>query len=118
MTLSVCIVACKDLSLNMRTIRQARTLAAAGHEVTIVAYKTPDVGLARGAPSATLVATGSPPLPFLLLGQLWLAGSVLRSEKLRRRYAGSGVAAGHSRSGLFAQRAAERLSEDRFDIVQ
>lgn len=118
MTLSVCILACKDLSLNMRTIRQARSLAAAGHDVTIVAYKTPDPRLAGEGTAATLIATGSPPLPLMLLGRLWLTGSLLRSKRWRRRHADAGVAAGQSRSGLFAELAARSVAGRSFDIVQ
>src|SRR5947207_15854635 len=106
MPLSVCIIACKDLSLNMRTIRQARSLAAAGHQVTIVGYKTPDPRLAGNGRAATLVATGAPPVPAFLLSRLWVARCLLRNNGWQRREAAAAVAAGRTRSGLFARRAA------------
>src|SRR5437016_7658234 len=93
MPLSVCIIACKDLSLNMRTIRQARSLAAAGHQVTIVAYKPPDARLAGNDTVATLIATGAPPLPALLLARLWVTGRLLRNKSWQSRDATAAVAA-------------------------
>ncbi len=118
MPLSVCIIACKDLSLNMRTIRQARSLAEAGHQVTIVGYKTPDPRLAGNTAAATLVATGAPPLPAGLVTRVWLHGRLFRNEARQRHHAAAGVAAGRSRSGLFATLAADRLAGRSFDIVQ
>jgi glycosyltransferase involved in cell wall biosynthesis len=118
MPLSVCIIACKDLSLNMRTIRQARSLTEAGHRVMIVGYKTPDPRLAGNTAAATLVATGAPPLPAALFGRVWLHGRLLRSEIRQHRLAATAVAAGRGRTGLFASRAAEHLADHSFDIVQ
>lgn len=118
MPLSVCIVACKDLSLNMRTIRQARSLAEAGHRVMIVGYKTPDPRLAGNTEAATLIATGAPPLPAALLSRVWLHGRLLRNEIRQHRHAANGVAAGRSRTGMFASRAIEHLADHHFDIVQ
>lgn len=118
MPLSVCIIACKDLSLNMRTIRQARSLTEAGHQVMIVGYKTPDPRLAGDRAAARLVATGSPPLPAALFWRVWLHGRLLRNEIRQHRHAAKGVAAGRSRSGLFASRAIEHLADHSFDVVQ
>jgi glycosyltransferase involved in cell wall biosynthesis len=116
--LSVCIIACKDLSLNMRTIRQARSLAEAGHQVMVVGYKTPDPRLAGNTAAANLIATGAPPLPAALFGRVWLHGRLLRNEIRQHRHAARGVAAGRSRTGLFASRAAEHLADHSFDVVQ
>ncbi len=118
MPLSVCIIACKDLSLNMRTIRQARSLTEAGHQVMIVGYKTPDPRLAGNTAAARLIATGAPPLPAALFGRVWLHGRLLRNEVRQHRHAARGVAAGRSRSGLFAVRAIEHLADHSFDVVQ
>jgi glycosyltransferase involved in cell wall biosynthesis len=118
MPLSVCIIACKDLSLNMRTIRQARSLAESGHEVMIVAYKTPDPRLAGDTTTARLVATGAPPAPAALYGHVWLHGRLLRNEMRQHRLAAKAVAAGRSRTGRFASRAAEHLADHHFDVVQ
>jgi glycosyltransferase involved in cell wall biosynthesis len=102
----------------MRTMRQARALARAGHSVTIVAYRSPDAKLAAQGTAVTLLATGAPLYPIWLMGRLWLKGRLLRDIAGQRRDAAAGVAAGRSRSGLFAQRAAHRLAERSFDVVQ
>jgi glycosyltransferase involved in cell wall biosynthesis len=102
----------------MRTIRQARSLAQAGHKVTVVGFRNPDARLAGNGTSADLVATGIPPFPGLLMTRLWLTGRVLRNAAGQRRCAAAGVAAGRSRSGLFARRAADRLADCSFDVVQ
>ena len=116
--LSVCIVAYKDLSLNMRAIRQARSLTQAGHHVTIVGFRAPDTRLAGDSQTATLVSTGAPPFPTRLMNRLWLRGRLLRGDAAQRRAAEAGVAAGRSRNGLFARRVVDLVTDCSFDVVQ
>lgn len=115
--LSVCIIACKDLSLNVRVLRQAKALAEAGHSATVIAFNTPDTRLMQ-ADGVTLMATGEPPFPALLLANLWSTAHVLRDEARLQRQAAAAVAAGQSRVGRFAQRAATQLAGRSFDLVQ
>jgi len=114
----VCIIACKDLSLNMRTIRQARSLARAGHAVTIVGFRVPDARLAGEQEAATLVATGTPHPSILMMSRLWLTRYVLRDDAGLERGAEAFVAAGGSRGGLFTRRALAALKDRSFDVVQ
>ncbi|HEY1261246.1 MAG TPA: glycosyltransferase family 4 protein [Stellaceae bacterium] len=114
----MCIIACKDLSLNTRVIRQARSLSRAGHKVTIVGFVSPDAKLSAGEPAASLVATGGPGYPGIRMAQLWVARNVLRDDARVQRDAAATVAAGRSRSGRFARRALDKLARCRFDIVQ
>ncbi|HEY1299357.1 MAG TPA: glycosyltransferase family 4 protein [Stellaceae bacterium] len=116
--LSVCIIACKDLSLNTRVIRQARSLARAGHRVTIIGFVAPDAKLAGDEAAATLLATGGPGVPGWLMTRLWFSRRVLRDEVRVSRNAAAAVAAGKSRNGRFSRRAAARLAGCRFDVVQ
>ena len=116
--LSICIVACKDLSLNTRAIRQAGALAEAGHQVTIVAFRTPDPRLAAGGAVATLIATGWPGFPIRLMSGLWLRRFLQRSDTRKPRSAAADVAALRSRNGRFARRVVNRLKKDSFDVVQ
>lgn len=102
----------------MRTMRQARSLAEAGHEVVIVGFRTPDARLADGRPTGRLIATRAPLPPALVLTRMWLAGTVLRNGAAERREAEAAVAAGRSRNGAFARRAARLLSDRSFDVVQ
>src|SRR5579871_870064 len=117
MPLSVCILACKDMRLNMRAIRQAKALADAGHDVTIVSWRSPDPHLVAGSP-ATLIATGDPPFVTPLMAALWVTGRVFRSPATERRIAAAGVRAGRSRAQLFARRADACLAGRSFDVVQ
>jgi glycogen(starch) synthase len=116
MGLSVCIIACKDLSLNLRTIRQAKSLARAGHSVTVVGFGIPDGRLA-GDHDITLLRTGAPPYPALVMANLWALQRLSDGDRLRRR-AAAAVATGRSRTGLFARRAMNCLAGRRFDVVQ
>src|SRR5690349_12553316 len=106
---SVCIIACKDLSLNMRTIRQARSLTRAGHSVTIVGFRVPDARLAGEDNVATLIATGTPHPSILAMTRLWVTRRVLRDEAGLERGAEAFVAAGGSRGGIFTRRALAAL---------
>jgi glycosyltransferase involved in cell wall biosynthesis len=117
MPLSVCILACKDMRLNMRAIRQAKALADAGHDVTIVSWRSPDPHLVAGS-RATLIATGDPPFVTPLMAALWVTGRVFRSPMTERRIAAAGVAAGRSRAQLFARRVDVALAGRSFDVVQ
>lgn len=114
----MCIIACKDLSLNMRTIRQARSLTRAGHAVTIVGFCVPDARLAAEHEAATLVATGSPHPSILMMNKLWLTRHVLGDDAGLQRGAEAFVAAGGSRGGLFTRRAMTALAHRSFDVVQ
>lgn len=116
--LSVCIIACKDLSLNMRTIRQARSLAHAGHRVTIVGYKAPDPRLGGDRAVASLVATGNAPAAIVLTSRLWTQTRILRDEAGAVRLAEAAVARGGGRTGIYARRAGRKLAGQSFDIVQ
>jgi glycosyltransferase involved in cell wall biosynthesis len=116
--LSVCIIACKDLSLNMRTIRQARSLTRAGHEVTIVGFRVPDARLAGEDEVAILVATGTPHPSILMMTKLWVTHHVLRDDAGLECSAEAFVAAGDSRGGLFTRRAMAALKDRSFDVVQ
>lgn len=114
----MCIIACKDLSLNTRVIRQARSLSRAGHKVTIIGFVSPDAKLSGDEPAATLLATGGPGYPGILMSKLWLARKVLGADGHVQRAAAAAVAAGRSRNGRFARQALDRLAEHRFDVVQ
>ncbi len=114
----MCILACKDLSLNMRTIRQARSLARAGHRVTVVGSAVPDARLARGDKAVNLIATGTPRSSLLMMNGLWLRGGFLREDAALHRAAESAVAAGCSRGGLFARRVMNHLAGRSFHVVQ
>lgn len=116
--LSVCIVACKDLSLNTRVMRQATALARAGHAVTVIGFDVPDSRLATAEEAATLLATGAPLYPGLVMAGLWLTRHVLPGDAGLRRGAAAAVAARRSRGGLFARRAARLLADRSFDVVQ
>ena len=118
MPLSVCILACKDMRLNMRAIRQAKALAEAGHDVTIVSWRNPDPRVVGGSAPATLIATGDPPFVTPLMALLWVTGRVFRSAAAERRFAAAGVAAGRSRAQLFARRVETHLAGRSFDVVQ
>lgn len=114
--LAVCIVACKDLSLNMRAIRQARSLGEAGHEATVIAFCAPDAQLAGCTAAVTLVATGTPrALP--VKQRSWLRRAMRDDAGLQHR-AEAAVAAGRSHDGLFAAAVASRLAGSHFDVVQ
>lgn len=114
--LSVCIIGCKDLFLNTRVVRQAESLAQNGHRVTIVAFRTPDP--ASFGDATTLIDTGVPPYPAFLTTRLWATRHVFGNGARLRQAAALTVAAGLSRSGLFAARAMGRLNGSRFDVVQ
>jgi glycosyltransferase involved in cell wall biosynthesis len=116
--LSICIVACKDLSLNMRTVRQARSLARAGHHVTVVAYKPPDRRLAGDDTAVEFLRTGVPPFPKLLMVRLWVLGQVFGNRDRQHRDAVVGVDAGYSRACRFSCRVLGRLAGRPFDVVQ
>jgi glycosyltransferase involved in cell wall biosynthesis len=115
--LAVCILACKDLSLNMRAARQARSLAEAGHRVTVVGFRAPDPRLAGCSGAVTLVATGAPRAA-PLMKRPWLRPGAMRDEAGLRRRAEMMVAAGRSHDGLFAAAVATRLAGSSFDVVQ
>lgn len=116
--LSVCIIACKDLSLNMRTIRQGRSLARAGHRVTIVGFKTPDPRLGDDGAIAKLIATRGAPFPIMLMGRLWTKSRILRDEPGAISLAVAAVARDRGKTGLYARRADKLLAGQSFDIVQ
>ena len=115
---SICIIACKDLSRNMRTIQQAKALARAGSAVTVIGYQVPDARLAGDQAVATLVATGAPPYPGPLMLKLWLMRRLRRGDAAMQRVAAAGVAVGRSRGGRFARLAMRHLAGRSFDVVQ
>jgi glycosyltransferase involved in cell wall biosynthesis len=118
-SLSVCIVAYKDLRLNTRVARQAAALTAAGHAVTVVGFAAPMV-VEYAAPAPVIIATGVPGHPKSLLTLLDIGRHVLpwpRGVGMRLG-AALAVRAQRGRSGGFARMVATRLAGYAFDVVQ
>jgi glycosyltransferase involved in cell wall biosynthesis len=117
--LSVCIVAYKDLRLNTRVARQAASLLAAGHSVTVVGFAAPIFG-EDGAPCPVLVATGVPGHPKSLTALLDVSRHVLPLPRGAGMRLGAAIAVGarRGRSGGFARMVARQLAGCAFDVVQ
>jgi glycosyltransferase involved in cell wall biosynthesis len=117
--LSVCIVAYKDLRLNTRVARQAASLTAAGHAVTVVGFAAPAL-VGDGAPRPVVVATGVPGHPKSLTALLDIGRHVLPLPRGAGMRLGAtmAVSARRGRSGGFARMVAQHLAGSTFDVVQ
>lgn len=117
--LSVCIVAYKDLRLNTRVARQAASLIAAGHAVTVVGFAPPAV-VGDGATRPVMVATGVPGHPKSLTALLDVSRHLLPFSRGAgmRLGAAMAVSARQGRSGGFARMVARHLTGRAFDVVQ
>jgi len=105
-SLSVCIVAYKDLRLNTRVARQARVLAEAGHRVTIICFERP----AEASAGIEVLETGLPAMSRAVLA----VPRPLRGDFLAHLAAGLGRTRCHD----FARRACRLAAGRRFDLIQ
>ncbi len=118
--LAICIVAYKDLGLNMRVARQVETLLARGHHVTVVAFKRPDPASLPESRHLSILETGVPRMPAMmsLTGWLWRALPAPLGLAGASHLADTLAVANKTRCQQFMRQALNSVAGERFDLVQ